>query len=789
MSREQVAGSGGTRRGAGQRSVPRIRARTRAGSRPEPVAAKDDSSSALNRVNFDAAFSDLAHLVALSSTGKTKAVIAGMIEASLAATGGLADADAVAAVVRDRLQVAVDFQEVQVALSDLMIDGRVIRDLGRGMLVLTPQASASIAERTASALALEGAVRAQWLDVTRAEAGLSGVTDDMLWGAICGYLRRVYRQYGALGAQMIDAGIPAAEIDNASSLRMLKAASDEAGLTVECIGPLRAAVRSFATAPSAELRRYLLGLLDATFTLYALSVPASTARYLREGLGDLDVFLDTNILFDIVGLHPDNPTTSTRVLVFIRENAFPFNLWVHERTVREFRGTLDACKSRITSRHYSPALSSAMLQTLDLPAVDRRYHELNAEAPIDPATFIDRYYDVPELIRPYGVKIWRESDRDDEAAYVRAKGELFAEYEAFLTSGREEGTKTYHVLDHDMTVWLATREFHHDGATALDSGSLLLTNDTWLHRFDWRVLRRDGPPTVVLPAQLLQVLRPFSKIGRDADDAFLAGLAAPDLLVARVDFTETTQHLLSVLATYRDLPTETAAAVLRNQLVTAQLQNVSIDGDEARELVDAAVVMENRRLVEEHQARDEQLAALRGELEIERAATAQALSDRDVLLRSTEEALTLAQRTAEQVRERASREVKAQRDLAERESAEKEDLRKRLSAEVSARGELTTTVEGLAAETARRRARARLIGRGTVLGVAVVLAVLVLVLPDLLHWTSILRADHRKRLQVLIAIVIAGLGYVVAGPKSHRREVWWGFVVVAAIAAITLVGN
>jgi hypothetical protein len=733
--------------------------------------------------------------VALSATGKAKGVLENLVLAVLAASPtGLQDSTAIAHAVEARLGVEIDDGDLQQALSSLLMKSQVQRHPTTRRLVLVPSAAAEQRQQTETAEKLQAAVRGRWLDVAATRPELASVAPAVLWNTLAGYLSRVFRQHGALAAQMIDPAVQVSDADTGLVPLLAEAATD-AG--VEPSDALTAAVSAFCKAPCPELQRYLSTLLNAVFTLYALSVPAATANYLRGQLHPLDAFLDTNILYDLLGLHPATAGGSTQLIQFIRDNEFPFKLWVHERTVKEFRATLDWVGDRLKSKRWTPALSRAALTLSEgLHAVDRRFHELNAESPVDPAMFVERYYDVPELLRESGVAVFRPTVDED----VNVKSGLINEYKAFLEENRPDGDKPYGTLDHDMVVWLAVHGLRRDGSTPLDAGAVLVTNDRWLHRFDWRQLRTDGVGEVVLPVQLLQALRPFGRPGRAFDEAFLADLVAPDLNVNGTDYSKTTEHVMSALASYGDLSTETAAAMLRNTLVRTQLEGLADDSPEAREVLDAAVASENARLSEERQQQEAELAALRQRYKREQAEVGAALASGQQQVAELKQRLddtharAEAERSAVRERERALQEHVEQKRLEREEAAAQERrAREQLAAEVR-----KLTLQSLerdereraaAQEAQYRRERRRRLVRMLVAAVAAAIAVSAVVLPDLLSWDWVTHADHRRRLQAFVAMAAVGGGYAVAGPRRHRGPVMSLFVLGAIYPALALLGR
>jgi hypothetical protein len=730
-------------------------------------------------IDYDRAFKEMCHLAALTATGKAKCVVEGLIETALTlSNGGLTTPDAIARAISTRMRVEPSPEDLSAALSSLLINGRVKREAG--MLRLTPAAEQQVRARLDSGRQLTESVRQEFAAMAAGEPELAVLSREAVWDALCGYLRRVFRQHGALAADLIDAGGSWMERGDGSFVEMLEEAAADAG--VDAVDALRRAVHDFCSAPSPELRRYMSQMLDATFTFFVLRAPAAAEHYFRDRLAPLSLFLDTNVLFEIFGLH-EQQGAAAEMLDLVQQSAFPFKVYVHERSVREFRQTLSACEDRIKARRYTPELSKAALKTVDLPSIDRRFHELNSLSMIDPEAFIARYSDVNILLHDRDIQIWR-----DDGADVMVKGDLINHYGEFLTANRPDGPKGYNVLDHDMEVWLSIDALRHEADTALDTGALLLTNDTWLYRFDWRELRHGGAGAVVLPAQLMAVLRPFASSRTDFDTRFLASLAVPEFGSASVDFSDTTQRVLSYLATFRDLPSETAARVLRNEMMMSRLQNVSEDSDEFHEQIESAVILENTRLVEESGSLQLELVDTRRQLEEAQRAAAEQKEWLAARVAELSQQLESTRADAAAKIGALNEARSAAVDQAVEGAREREKIAQKLQTQIERSDKLADAVDELTRREEHRSRRACMAAKIVAVLVTVAFVIIIMLLPGWEHWRAITTAPHRRRLQLLFSLVAVACGYIVVGPRRHWWPVFSVFVVAAFIAAISLVG-
>lgn len=714
--------------------------------------------------DYDRIFSQLCHVVSLSATSKRPQVVEGFIETALADMAVGVSAGDLPDLLVNLFGVSIPVAEVDKAWRHMVVTQYL--ENHQGTLTLSPIRAAGVRARIAAADQLEARVRQDWLRQTQLVFRFDVAKGDALWTALRTYMAVVFRQHGVRAAALLTPS-PDNDASEVTSLSdELDAAAVECGL--ECSPELHAAVGAFFTTPDVDRAKYLAQLLDATFTFFTLSTPTVAADYLRSHLGPLKVFLDTNTLYDLLGLHED-PGPTDELVSFIRDNNLPVDLLVHERTVKEFERTVDHAKDLLTARQWSPSLSSAALRDPDLSGFLRRFHELNADSPIDPRAFMLRFDHVTALLRDHAVRVYRDGGHygTDEKAL------LVADYMAFLAESRPgKAEKRYGVLDHDIAVLLDTHGERRAGKTALDCGSLFVTNDTSLFRFEHRRSERHDIPAVALVAQLLQVLRPFGVPSVALNERFVKMFAIPQFRIAHSDYAQTRAQIRGYLASFKDVPAETAAGIMGDELLLQQLTDLNEDDEHFRELVDHAIMMENVRLIEERQ--DFELRAMTAEdatkhLQLELARREQAHEEE-------------AERAAD-----AAVRAEARARLAEEQAAQMAE------SEVQAVARLGT-VEGRlrdleASAEAGSKARAR--RRRHIIGFAVIVAALTACAiaiwgPDHLDaLRGMLQVRGRKGLQAFACIAAGSL----AGAslyRPHAKELLYGvlFSAVGSIVAI-----
>jgi hypothetical protein len=720
-------------------------------SRPDGTRAKKPGVES----GYARAFNQLCHLVPLSKSGKWRAVIDDLV-----ITAFVID-DTV------KLWTPADIAEAlsvwfEVSLSEIEIKNSVERHLrshrlaypqSSDRLVITAEARAEVQERIDASRDLEVKVREEW-STSLSAAGISDDLAKALWKCLRHYMAKAFMHHGALAVELLDPTLPTAPGDAVN----LGGYLDEA--ITECVvegdrTQVRALISSFFADATVIRARYIAQLLDATFTFFALTIHESTP-YLKESLAPLKLFLDTNFIFGLFDMH-ENPMSgvSKELMGVIKEGGFPYTLYYHECTLKEIQRTVTGVASRLTSRPWSSSLSRAAVQSGYFSGIELAYHKLNAENPLDAKAFINKWEHIDELLGAMGVKIYR-SPADDGKNDER-KWKLIEEYRHYVSVHRPRREQSYEAADHDITVWLTVQSLRKTGRSALDVGAMFLSNDVLLSRFDWATLRDANEiGTVILPAQLLPVLRPFIATNDDFDRRFTEAFAIPELRSAHSDYKATRFEALSFLATYKDVPEETAVSILSNDLLMHQLRGAEEGSEEFSELIESAILTANQVLIEEKEA-------IRDQAEAQSQAAAAEVADYQAKL-------ALAETGAQEAVEQARREEREQADqrisVAEAQAAaDRSKLEGNLTEVRGQVAELRERQEEAQTRKARRGTLAKYVAFATVFVVGVAA---MFVLPHLFTWQWLLHHDHPAGIYLSGILVWGALCWTGARPEHAK---------------------
>lgn len=727
--------------------------------------------------NFTLAFTQMASFVAIAKTRATSQVLDELIQQCfvILPSEPLSTAGQVAHALHVLFGIPLGIKDVAMAIQRLEKAGNII-DIGNGHLSLNPTVRDAINGRIAAAKSLEKDVKDVWLRQTSAaNPTLSG---DLLWKSLRDYLAHAFRRHGIQAVKLLDPSVKLAEEDKHGLTAILDGVIAKEFAAPEREKAHEAISRFFLTVGTDRKRaEYIANLADGAFNYFSLAVAPEVSEKLRGKLNELTLFLDTNFLFGILNLHV-NPQVdvSTELIDAIRKFKLPFHLRYHEATVREMSNTLYFFRKELTQRSWPQKISRAVVASGALSGIELRYHLKNSEQPVSVDDFLAPYSHWQILLKGKGIDI---HNVESSAAHLAARADLEADYKDYLAGIDRE--KPVEAIQHDMTVLETVRSLRSKARSTLDAGHLFVTCDYHLFRFDHdqcRSLNREF--SIVLPSLLWQILRPFISDNEEFDSAFAETFALPEFSLSRGGAQRAAARMASILAGYSDIPEETAAKMLANDLLIAELQTKATDVEFAQ-TVESALAAENALLVEER-------AALAVQLEREMRERKEKQSELQI---ASEKIRTHEQALSEKGQELKDREekIKSLQALAsERETIAKEAVQK-------------AHKESLWKENAERRAaeqeqanmvikrRASLFSKVAASTICILLvAVFELIIRYYAPWAWLLHHPNGLGLEgCIIAIIIFGvLGLCV---KEWRNTLWVAGILGVILVALGIIGD
>jgi hypothetical protein len=739
--------------------------------------SNENASTPRPAPKFSLAFKQMASFVAIAKTRATSQVLDELILQCFVvlASAPLSTPKQVVDAILTVFGIQTNPKDVQMALSRLTKSG-TLTDIGNGHLALSGAVNKTLHDRIEAAKQLEKDVREAWLKQIHAnDPTLEGET---LWKTLLAYLQQAFRRHGIQAVELLNPEVELAAESKLGLSAVLDGVIAKNFTGKERVGA-RSAAASFFQTVSLDRKRaeYVASLADAAFNYFSLAVAPEVSEKLRGKLTNLTLFLDTNFLFGILNLHVNSQVdVSSELMDAIKRFKLPFRLRYHEATAREMSNTLHFFGRELNKQKWPKRISSAIVTSGALSGIELRYHSKNAEQPVSVEDFLAPLQHWQILLKDKGIDVYKI---DSSQARLLARANLEAEYTDYLTSSNRE--KPIEAVQHDMTVLETVRSLRTNAKTTLDAGSLLVTCDYQLFRFDFEQSHIDGRHhSTVLPSLLWQILRPFVSDNDKFDKAFAETFALPEFSLGRGNAQRAAARMASILASYSDIPEETASKMLANDLLIAELQSKRTDAEFAA-TVESAVVTENAHLVEERAALATQLEsekATREAKQRELTSAAEQLRAREQSLEQKDQALREKEASIQSLQADNASQTQLATQAAQqvvREHQEKEDAKRRAA-----------KLEKAATDAAKREVRTAKIS-------SIVIALLVvgmfeLIIRSVKPWDWLLNHPNGYGLEgCFCAILFCGI--VAFGVKQWRSTLLITGLFGAVLVAFQIVGG
>ncbi|MEW2285578.1 hypothetical protein [Streptomyces sp. NPDC047841] len=557
---------------------------------------------------FTKRFRRLCQVAAISGTGRSQQVVDGLLPVAMVyGDGPWREPEDWISAIESLFGLSLPEADILAARDRAVQAKTLIYSTFRSQYVLSSEAHGATMDQIQSGEDLERRAQASWL--AEVEHFVSDQSSDALWSCLLAYAGKAFLSHGMDAVRLLDPS--ASEFADLTGTdapeALLKAALSESGLADSLLPEISQAIAVFFDGRNVDRVEYVSELVNSTFNFLALGLDDETRGSLAKNAPALTIFVDTNVIYSIIGAHANpHDAISTELFALLKENELPFKVFYHEKTLNELEKTMSAAGDRLRQLHYTPALSRARLSyPRAMSSIEMRYHQLNSEVATSVDIFLGRYSNLPLLLAQQGFTIFRESDTSQEESRKRA--ELVAEYKAYMAdkypSHRE---KPYATLDHDVAVWLATANRQKPrGKGPLFSGALLVSADNILRRFDRDVLSPaygSGTWIVTRPDTLARALRLFLASSRQSDAAFSQIFAMPEFRGIGHDRNEIVSRVAAYLATYADLPEETATKLLANDLLMSRVKEADRRDGTFERIIQEELVRENEALLEEREA-------------------------------------------------------------------------------------------------------------------------------------------------------------------------------------------
>ena len=482
-------------------------------------------------------------------------------------------------------------------LDSLTSKGSIIR-LPNGNLKLAEQTRSDIEKQLASAAVRRSEVRKEF---DTASAYLLPRIKIEWNDFLDSFLIPLVSELGAKTYQILTGKEPRIE-DTTSYLEFLKRFPEDDRVLV-C-----QAIATFIESPSPVVRQYVLGLLNTAFLVRALTLPAGAVQELlrrtRRRL-QMRVFIDTNFLFSLLGLHvnpADDVVRALHELIDRMPSRVDVKLYMLPCTMDEARETIARYQDRLSSFYLTRPIAEAIRQgKLNLSGISATYVQeaYDGGQRVSAKDYFAPYLnDFIGVARSKGVEIFNVSL--DELRMNQDVIDDVAQQMEWEQNRPQDRAKSYETLLHDMMLWhFARRQRPERIDSPLDAGAWVATIDYGLLRFDSfkRRANPQEPPVCLHPTVLLQILQFWAPNSESLEAALMTSLR-PVPLRFDSEAEKVTVKIISTLSRFEeidDLSVETVTNVVLSDAVRGRITRAE-SSEEELEAVRMGVVEENRLL-------------------------------------------------------------------------------------------------------------------------------------------------------------------------------------------------
>ncbi len=522
---------------------------------------------------------ELLHHVELARAGWQAQVVDQLVlSAALAAA-----APQSAMVLNSTLRAAVDLPDGIKAVTksiQRLVTAKTLVEIGKGQFVPSEVAKVDAIERRARAAEIEAGARTLFESIVKQET--PGFTAAPSWEWFCD--KCLWPLVATLGARTYE--LLASGVGMGGAARQLVGFLDD--VPVEQRPSVRRAIDRFLASADPMVRQYVLRRLHGYLLSLASRLPAGSLDALQSGRGGpvkLKLFLDTNFLFSVLGLH-DNPANQAAddliTLLASVKSHVRAELFVVPLTVDEARRTLTGYEKSLEQVHVTPRLSElASGLHGEFSGITLKYLSAVQAAGrrISVRDYLGPYLEnLVTIARSKGIELYNENT--DTLSTEQPIIDDILDQQTFQAAGNRR-QKSYESLRHDVTLWhLVNRKRLQRLDAPLDAIYWCATVDFRLLGFD--SFKRKGQqrsvPVCVHPAVLVQMLQLWLPRSPKFEAALFESLHAslPHAFDSQAE--QMSLKILRALSRFEDvddLPNDTVTSILVNQALRARMGNES----------------------------------------------------------------------------------------------------------------------------------------------------------------------------------------------------------------------
>jgi len=545
----------------------------------------------------------LIHHVELNKVGWWEKTIQRLILAAMWLSGGNATSQGILEILQKDFQVNLDAAKIDAQINKLCRSG-TLAPLSDGRIKISEQAKKDLENAIKEAEGVEQKAKDSFL--TALKHYCPSLQPEPIWEQFNDLLLHpLLKQIGAKTLEILSRDT----LDFAATSELNTFLNR---FPIELRDPLRAAIISFLDPKNPDVRAYILRALNVYFSIEASGLSEDVLKLLTESGASppsLTIFVDTNFIFSILGLHENPSNEAAQSLTQLIKQTVPsisVKLYALPITIDEARNVLITTEQELNGLRLTPNLSNAALETC-LTGIVQKFFEESKKVSIalNPEIYFAPYKrNLIKILKDKGVELFNQELENYKTK--QAVIDDILEQKEFEEQWHGKKAKQYKTLEHDMVLW----HFVHDNRSPRVESPLEARY--WIVTVDYRFLgfdafkrrqNEENMPICIHPMTLIQMLQFWIPRTHQLEEALLSSLRLPFLFQEFDQEAEkVTIQILKTMSRFEnigDLPTDTVKAVLLNEALRQRL-SATQDVEEQINLVREALIEEITRIREEH---------------------------------------------------------------------------------------------------------------------------------------------------------------------------------------------
>jgi hypothetical protein len=354
---------------------------------------------------------------------------------------------------------------------------------------------------------------------------------------------------------------------------------------------------AFFIDATGERRTYIAELLDSSFMLHAIQIDKTCSMLVTKALEGCLLYLDTNVLYVLFGLHTRRDTNAIKRLLNIARD-IGYIVVVSTKTIKEYRSSLNFAAKNLKKFPEVPEDLANVASSYSEGGFISTYWRKHSKTNISPEDFIATYRNPKRLLAQYNIKI-----SDDWCAEVQDDPELKNQIDMLYTS-EDPVHVPDNIAEHDAFHRLLIKKLRGGEVhTFSDASAWFLTFDKKLNRYDYFARHSGGDlsevPFCISCDDLLQLIRPLlPRTNEDLDKTFINLLSSPYFRSYREVPIQLAEKILSRIAHFEGCSPDAAAKILTDIHFMQRLEWID-DENELIKSIDKEITTTTKTIGEE----------------------------------------------------------------------------------------------------------------------------------------------------------------------------------------------